>query len=464
MSVNQPVQPNSQSSPTQLNKAQSNTAKSNELESSFDGLLDDYATSPVPSNKTVGGIRIGMINGGLAFAVPGLITGLELGGALGITQSIYAFLIGGVILSVLGAVTGLVGMHNRLASCMTMKFVFGTKGANLLTLAFVLSLLGWYGVNINLFSEVSQSLIMQMFNLTVPIWALEISAGILITLTTIWGFSLIEKVSSLFVPVLFLLTAYMLYKSFGYVIPTTALPANHIDTISLSFGEAVSAVVGSFIVSVVLMPDFTRFAKTKTDTVVASFLPFLLLNTFVYIAAAMAGLAVQQNDILQVMLTLGIGTLAFVLLIMSSWVTNVVNLYSAALGFNAINANWKEWKIIVVAGVLGTVVASFNLLANFTDFLFSLSIIFTPVAAIYVVDFFILRSQKTYQLAQIAHLPAINYLAVIAWAIGISTSLLVNNGYFTFTGIEVCDAIIITMPSYYLLMKIWQKNRLSRST
>ncbi|MEZ9141357.1 MULTISPECIES: cytosine permease [unclassified Shewanella] len=455
MSVNQPVQPNSQSSSTPSNADKSN----------YDGLLDDYATSPVPLHKTVGGIRIGMINGGLAFAVPGLITGLELGGALGITQSIYAFLIGGVILSVLGAITGLVGMHNRLASCMTMKFVFGTKGANLLTLAFVLSLLGWYGVNINLFSEVSQSLILQMFNFTFPIWALEISAGVLITLTTIWGFSLIEKVSSLFVPVLFILTAYMLYKSFGYVIPATetAAQTNQMDTISLSFGEAVSAVVGSFIVSVVLMPDFTRFAKTKTDTVVASFLPFLLLNTFVYIAAAMAGLAVQQNDILQVMLTLGIGTLAFILLIMSSWVTNVVNLYSAALGFNAINANWEEWKIIVVAGVLGTIVASFNLLANFTDFLFSLSIIFTPVAAIYVVDFFILRRQKTYQLAQISHLPAINYLAVIAWGIGISTSLLVNNGYFTFTGIEVCDAIIITMPSYYLLMKVWQKNRLSRS-
>ena len=107
---------------------------------SLDDLFEDYATTPVPQNKSVGGVRIGMINGGLAFAVPGLITGLEIGKALGLTQSIYAFLLGGLILSILGTVTGLVGMHNRLTSCMTMKFVFGHVGANLLSFAFVISL------------------------------------------------------------------------------------------------------------------------------------------------------------------------------------------------------------------------------------------------------------------------------------------------------------------------------------
>ncbi|MFS1422481.1 cytosine permease [Shewanella sp. 10N.286.48.B5] len=422
-------------------------------------LFDDYATRPVPQDKTVGGVRIGMINGGLAFAVPGLITGLELGGALGLSQSIYAFIIGGIILSVLGTVTGLVGMHNRLTSCMTMKFVFGRKGANLLSLAFVLSLLGWYGVNINLFSEVSQALFQQLFTVTVPLWLLEVSAGMLITLTTIWGFKLIEKLSSLFVPILFMLVAYMLYKSVGYVIAPDAV--TQFNSIELTFGEAVSAVVGSFIVSVVLMPDFSRFAKTTNDTIIASFLPFLVLNSFVYIAAAMAGIAVQQSDILAVMLTLGIGTLAFILLIMSSWVTNVVNLYSAALGFNAINISWKEWKIIVVSGVLGTIIASFNLLANFTDFLFSLSIIFTPVAAIYVVDFFIVRNKQSYLLSELSQVAAVNYLAVIAWAVGIATSMLTNHGLITITGIEVCDAILVTAPTYYLLMQAFAKKSIA---
>jgi len=416
---------------------------------SVDELLEDYATTPVPHDKTVGGVRIGMINGALAFSVPGLITGLEIGQSIGIAQGIFAFLLGGLILSIMGAVTGLVGMHNRLTACMTMKFVFGSTGANILSFAFVLSLLGWYGVNIDLFSRVTQELWQQLFDYSPQIWLLEIIAGVLITLTTIWGFKLLERISTLFIPLLFLVIAYMLYQSLGYQSENVV---NQVDN-GFTFGEAVSAVVGSFIVSVVLMPDFTRYSASKKDTVVASFLPFFLLSSFVYLASAMAGLAVGESDVLVVMLTLGLGSFAFFLLIISSWTTNVINLYSASLGLNAIKPKMKEWHIIIFAGVLGTIISSFNLLDNFIDFLFSLSIIFTPVAAIYVVDFFLIRQQKRYDIEEMSSLTSLNWYAVIAWAIGVTVSMLVNHGFFTLTTIEVCDSVLVTSIVYYFLMQ-----------
>ncbi len=428
--------------------------------STIDDLFEDYATTPVPADKTVGGIRIGMINGGLAFAVPGLLTGLEIGKALGLAQSMYAFLVGGLILSILGTVTGLVGMHNRLTSCMTMKFVFGHVGSNFLSFAFVVSLLGWYGVNIDLFSDVTQRLFQVSFNNSPSIAVLEVAIGVLVILTTIWGFKLLEKISTMFVPILALLVVYMLYQSLGYVaLPEETLTTSQTGDGSFTFGEAVSAIVGSFIVSVVLMPDFTRFSATPKGTVVASFLPFFLLSTFVYIASAMAGLAVRDNDILHVMLALGLGGGAFILLIGSSWVTNVVNLYSAALGLNAINRKWHEWKLIVVTGIFGTVMASFNLLDNFTEFLFSLSIIFTPVAAIYVVDFFLIRKKTRYDVSQLDAVESVNWSAIIAWGVGISMSILSNKGVFTLTTIEVCDAILMTIPVYYFLMRYRIKSK-----
>lgn len=429
----------------------------------IDDLLEDYATTPVPEDKTHNGWRIGMVNGGLAFAVPGLITGLEIGSALGLEQSIYAFLIGGFILSVLGTITGYVGMKNRLSSCMTMKFVFGLQGANIVSLAFVLSLLGWYGVNINLFSEVAAQFSMQLFDYAPPIWTFDIAASIVITLTTLWGFKLIERVSSLFVPILFLLVAYMLYQSLGYVVNDTPSTGS-LTGIDFTFGEAVSAIVGSFIVSVVLMPDFSRFAAKPKDTIIASFLPFMFISNFVYIAAAIAGLAVVNSDILVVMLTLGLGMFAFVLLIASSAVTNVVNLYSAALGFNAITPHWSEWKIILVGGVLGAVIASLNLLDNFTGFIFSLSILFSPVAAIYIVDFFFIQQQKIYQIEQLNQTTTFNFQALVAWGGGIIFAMMVNNGWLTLTGIEVCDAMLITAPLYFVIKKIMTNNKPQNST
>ncbi|MBJ2137521.1 cytosine permease [Paraglaciecola chathamensis] len=412
--------------------------------------LNDYATTPVPQSETVNGVGIGMINGGLAFAVPGLITGIQLGDALGLKQSIFAFLLGGFALAVLGTVTGLVGMHNRFSSCMTIKFVFGTSGANVINLAFVLSLLGWYGINVDLFSQVSQQLLLTYAEVTAQAWQLEVLFGLLITVITIWGFKTIERITNLLVPILFAIVMYLLVRSFGYA---EANPTPEVVSASLSFGEGVSAVVGSFIVSVVLMPDFSRYAAKPIDTVYASFLPFLLINSFVYVVAAFAGIVVADSDILSVMLVLGLGGLAFFLLLISCCVTNVINLYSCGLGIIAIFPKCKEWQCIVAAGLLGTVVASFNLLDNFTNFLFGLSIIFTPVAAIYVVDFFIVRRGEKYSLALLEHNERVNIRAIIAWMVGIATSMASNQGWITLTTIEVFDAVLLTLPTYYLLSR-----------
>jgi len=428
-----------------MQKQQSNTSD----------FIEDYATTPVPQNKTVGGFRIGMINGGLAFAVPGLITGIEIGNALGFEQSLYAFLLGGLILSILGVITGLVGKHNRLASCMMMKFVFGRQGANILSVTFVVALLGWYGVNIDLFSDATERLLLDVFDYHVSIYVLEIIIGFVVTLTTIWGFKLLEKISVLFVPLLFLVIAYMIFKSCTY--SNSEQIDQHIES-SLTFGMAVSAVVGSFIVSVVLMPDFTRFATDSKDTVIASFLPFLFLSSFVYCASAYAGLAVGNGDVLSVMLTLGLGSFAFLLLILSSWIANVINLYSAGLGITSLHTSLAEWKVILVAGILGTIAATFNLLDSFTDFLFGLSIVFTPVAAIYVTDFFILRKQKTYNVAELEEVEMININAMIAWGLSILITLMANNGLITITSIEVCDAVLVSFPVYYLLSMKFNKS------
>ncbi|MEH6713163.1 MAG: cytosine permease [Paraglaciecola polaris] len=414
--------------------------------------FDDYATSPVPQSETVNGIGIGMINGGLAFAVPGLITGIQLGGSLGLEKSIFAFLLGGFALAMLGTVTGLVGMHNRFSSCMTIKFVFGTTGANFINLAFVVSLLGWYGVNVDLFSQVSQQFLLKYAGGTPDTWLLEVLFGVLITAVTIWGFKVIERITNLLVPILFAIIVYLLVQSIGYA-NSHEITAITPQTISLTFGEGVSAVVGSFIVSVVLMPDFSRYAAKPIDTVYASFLPFLLINSFVYVVSAFAGIVVANSDILSVMLVLGLGGMAFFLLLVSSCVTNVINLYSCGLGLMAVFPKFKEWQWIIVAGILGTVVASFNVLDNFTNFLFGLSIIFTPVAAIYVVDFFLIRQSRKYQLASLQRDHNINYRAVIAWLIGICTSFLSNHGWLTITTIEVFDAMLVTLPVYYLLSR-----------
>ena len=411
-------------------------------------MLEDYPTSPVPDHRTVGGIRIGMVNGSLAFAVPGLITGLELGGSLGIKRSLIAFLIGGLFLAVVGSVTGIVGAANRLTSYMLIKFVFGRNGAKLVNVAFAIALFGWFGVNTDLFSGAAAELSYQLFSVTPEIWALEIGAGILITASTLLGFRLLNRMSAVFVPILFVVIVFLLLR--GLNAGSNDLSSTLFDS-SMTLGQGISAVVGSFIVAVVLMPDFTRFAKSSGSAVIASFLPFLLLSTFVYIAAAIAGNAVAETDALGVMLALGMGFAAFSLLILSSWITGVINLYSCSLCLNSVFPGYAEWRIVVASGIAGTIAASFDLLDSFTGFLFSLAIIFAPICGIYATDFFIFRRSKAYDIAELESVRSISIEALLAWAIGTTTAYLSYKSVFQLTSIEAADSIIAATLSYYFL-------------
>ena len=411
-------------------------------------LLDDYPTSPVPEHRTVGGIRIGLVNGALAFAVPGLVTGLELGGALGLQRSLYAFLIGGLLLAIMGSVTGIIGASCRLTSYMLIKFVFGRNGAKFVNIAFALALFGWFGVNVDLFSGAAEQVSLIYFGVSPEIWVLEIGAGILITASTIFGFRLINRLSAVFVPILFLVTVFLLYR--GLEMGSNDQAVSLYDS-SMTLGQGISAVVGSFIVAVVLMPDFTRFARSNKSAVVASFLPFLVLSSFVYIAAAVAGYAVAETDALTVMLALGLGFAAFSLLILSSWITSVINLYSCSLCLSSVFTPFAEWRIVVVSGIAGTLAASLNFLDSFASFLFGLSIIFAPIAGIYVIDFFVFRRRKPYDINELEAVQGFSFAALLAWMIGTGTAYLSYQSIIHLTSIEAVDSIMTAMASYLLL-------------
>jgi len=412
-------------------------------------FLDNYATSRVPEEQTVGGFRIGMINGVLCFAVPGLVAGVQIGGAIGLERAIRAFVIGGLFLSVIGTVIGVIGVRNRVSSYVLTNFVFGRIGANVLNLGIAIALLGWYGVNMDLLSATVQQLCVQLFAFRPPAWGIEVIAGVLMTVTAIFGFRVLTKVSGFAVPLFVMLTLYIGIKSFlefdgDFQRVAPGLP-------SMSDGEAVTAVAGGFIVSAVLMSDFTRFARTDKDAAVASFLPFFVLSSVAYLSSAMAAIALQQTDILNMMLVLGLGIGALGLVFVSTWITNVVNLYSCSLSLSSIFDKQKNWHLTVIAGLLATVAALMNILDNYTTFLFGLSAIFAPIGGIFITEFYLFRSMKRYRLRELGSQKALSFVALVSWVIGTAAAFISTYGIFTITGFEVADAILAASIAYAIL-------------
>ncbi|MEM8920877.1 MAG: hypothetical protein AAGB25_05880, partial [Pseudomonadota bacterium] len=74
-------------------------------------LTEDYATRPVPQEKTYSGVRVGFVLGGIGVALPALLSGSEVGVALGYEQSMWAFIVAAILVTGLAILSGWVGMR-----------------------------------------------------------------------------------------------------------------------------------------------------------------------------------------------------------------------------------------------------------------------------------------------------------------------------------------------------------------
>lgn len=422
----------------------------------FDGLIEDYATKPVPVHISTSGLRIAMINTALACSLPALLTGVQLSTMISIKEAVSAIIWGGIIVAIIGAVAGMVGLRNRISTYMLLRFSFGLQGSRLVNLCMALSLFGWFGVNVYLFSQAARELLFSLTAVEVQPWCFVLTGGLLMTAGTIFGFKSVQRLALLIVPVQMLILIFLLNKI------VTGASLQELLTVpvqnQLTLGEAISAVVGSFIVAAVIMPDFTRYGKTWMDSVLASFIPFLCATTIVYSIAAFAAVSTGKTDILELMLAMGMGLSAFVLVIFSSWITNSVNLYSCSLSIVAIFPKLREWQVAIVSGSIGTGVAFFGILEHFIDFIFSLGIIFSPIVGIYVVDYFILRNGH-YDIANMAKDTGISCIALVSWLLGIVAAYGAGRSLFHLTGIASCDALLVATLSY-LLLKLLRKTKI----
>lgn len=417
----------------------------------MDSESSEYATEPVPDEATVGWFRVALVAAMVAFSLPTFLTGLEVSVVSSPRRTLEMLLVGALIPTLLGSVTGGIGASTRLSSYMLNRVAFGRRGAALVNLTFAVSLLGWFGVNIDLFSGAVVRLAQDLFDSSIPAWPVELFAGVIMTVTTFFGFRAINLLSTLLVPVLVLVTALLISGSLD-VLPWGELMASGSET-EIAFGDGVSSVVGAVIIGVVILPDITRFIRHWRGAVYAAVITYFFIDLVVTGAGGMAAAALEDNDLLNIMITLGIGWAAFAIVIFGSWVLNSLNLYSTMLSVESTAPSLDNRLLVVTTGALGTIAAFFNILDHFLSFLFYLAIVFVPVAGVIAVDYLLLR-RDTYHTQRIAWETAWRPEAIVAWALGASVALLGSLELFSLTRIAAVDAMLVAAASYYLLMRL----------
>ena len=420
--------------------------------SEFTEYFDESARIPVREDETVSGWSVGMVIFGICLTLPTLYTGAITAEQLGFIGTAKAVGLASLVLSIMSIPAAIVGAETRLSSYLIIEFVFGRRGSDFVNALLGLTLLGWFAVTAGFFGETLAIAFEEMFAVSPPTWLLTLISSVLILITTIFGFKAIDRLALFAVPLLILFLLYVSNLSLADSSWETVLSTEGSNP--AYFSTAVSTVIGSLIVGVVLMPDLSRYARSVKDCVSASVLGNGVGNCFSMLMGVAPAIVTGLLDPMAYMIALGLVGSAFVILVFATWTTNSVNLYSTTLAVAIIKPKIPEWKLTVACGVIGTALAMIGITDYFIGFLEWLGVIVPPVASIYLTDYFVLK-QKNYSLTLQDSLPDYDRAAIVAWVIGTAISAFTFVSEFSLSTIPTLDALVITAPIYLICRRLW---------
>ena len=410
---------------------------------------DEFSTHAVPTDARVASFRVAAVASMVSFSLPTFIAGIEVSSGVGPDLTLAAILGGALVIFLIGWLMGSIGARTGFNSYLLVRLAFGDAGARVVNLAFSISLLGWFGINLNLFGLAIAGLSDELFGIIPPELLVTIMASLLITVTTIIGFRAINLVSTLMIPVLAFVAIALLVTATSQAAPVVAASQGE-----MSLGDGISAIVGSIVIGSIIMPDITRFLRSSGGAFLTSGTSYMIAQPFVMWVAASAAMVLGTQDIISIMLTLGLGLGAFIIIIAGSWVLNALNLYSAVLGVTASFPRLSARTVTVVLGVIGVTAGLMNILDSFVTFLFYLSVVFIPVAGVIIVDHFVARPE-VYQVNAVEDNQPLNRWGLLTWFMGAAIALAASEGFIgSVTRVAALDAMLTTAVLYWIAARL----------
>ncbi|WP_104087995.1 cytosine permease [Cryobacterium sp. N19] len=401
------------------------------------------------------GYRIALILLGIV-VTPVMLSAPTLGSGLTLGTSITAIIVGSVILLIVGATTLSIGQHARQSTYDIVRFSFGAKGARAINVLLAVSLFGWTAVTANGFGVAVQSLLIQLFDMTVPLPYLVVLGCVIFVTSTAFGFKILGNVAQFAVPVIVLILAFLVYQALNSAL-TVLDPVEPI-----SWGVAVSSVVGTAIVLVVTAADFGSFTRNRRQAILAAILAFGIAYPCLYIGAAIPSAYTGESTLINAMTLIASGLPAIVLLIIAAVTANAGNIFQGTLAISTLVTALRKWQITVGIGVAAAIVGSFDLVAWLPSFLLFLGIAAPPVAGIFVADFFLHR-RTGYDNAVLTSQSAIKLQTFAAWFIGSVIGYLTAYNVFSLTGISSIDSMLISALVYVAASTVMKTTRNSIS-
>ncbi|MEK5057867.1 cytosine permease [Paenibacillus shunpengii] len=398
----------------------------------------EFSLQAVPKTQRNQFLKTLSVMLGFTFFSASMLAGGELGIGLSFTEFMLIVLAGNLVLGIYTGALAHIAAKTGLSTHLLAKYSFGEKGSYLPSFLLGFTQVGWFGVGVAMFAVPVAKAMNWDVNLLIFIF------GLAMTASAIFGMKSLVILGYIAVPAIAILGSYSMLKGVDTLGGMQGL-LDYTPTQTLSVAAAMTICIGSFISGGTLTPDFTRFAKSSKQAVIATVIAFFLGNSLMFLFGAVGAMAYNLADISEVMFLQGLLIPAIIVLGLNIWTTNDNALYASGLGFANITKISKKF-FVIINGIVGTVFAMW-MYNNFVGFLNVLGAAVPSIGAIIIADYFFVK-RRTYKEYASMSFKKVNWLAMLAWAIGVAFAQLAP-------GITPLNALLGTAVVYIVLMSVF---------
>ncbi len=375
-----------------------------------------------------------------SLCLPVILVGQILCQKYGWTAAICGVVTGNLFLLAIGlAFAGLSTLRPR-TTVQQATHYFGQRGGPLFAALMILSMVGWFAIQLNVMSLCLGQLL-AIGGITIPPLYLNIAIGLLLSCIMGFGMKAMKLLSNCTAPLLALTLIYALLSAHGIVPPVPPLTISWMGGLSIVIGAAIAAVID--------LPTFFQHARSKKDALFTILLLYGLVVPLIEGIGLYLGAVTGGHTILDVLqaghgFAWSIWISCFVLF--SGIASNNANLYSAVNSSYSLPGKLSPFPRTLLIGAVGTMVACFNPLGHMEGMLDLLSITIGSMGAVMLAGYLLELRKK----------PPNGSISLFSWAIGVAVGLATSLCHISITGAPALDAFIavaLTQLSLHFITK-----------
>ena len=322
---------------------------------------------------------------GVAISVSEIEAGIQIGSSTAMNSLWFPLVLGHILGGILLFFVGLIGARLEMNAMQTTKSTFGNNGSKFFATLNVLQLIAWIAV---LNAQGATAII----NLNLPI-SFAMTCILLAALIAIWVYVGIQRTSKFTTAVMVVLTMLLVALSAKlFLIDSSALPyiggSSAALNNSLTFWNIFEISIAMPISWLPVISDYTKDAKEPVKATAVSAIAYTIASLWMYfIGVQVAGIG--ADNIAQAILLAGLGVPGVIILVLSTVTSNFIAANSAGESAKAIYNRLNPKIIGVVASAMSAVIAISGIMDHYIGFLYLISSVFAPMAAVLMVSFYL---------------------------------------------------------------------------